>query len=116
NKFKKRKKLIFLFILFGYISQAQNSDLFEKGNAAYNDGDYETAVTSYETILQAGETSSELYFNLANSYYKLDRVAPSIYFYEKALQLDPNDSDIRNNLSIARNMVIDDIEEEKASG
>lgn len=110
------KKLIFLFILFGYISQAQNSALFEKGNTAYNDGDYETSVTSYETILEAGETSSELYFNLANAYYKLDRVAPSIYYYEKALQLDPNDADIINNLSIARNMVIDDIEEEKASG
>ena len=110
------KKLIFLFILFGHFSQAQNTALFEKGNSAYNKGEYEIAVTSYETILESGETSAELYFNLANAYYKLDQVAPSIYFYEKALQLDPNDSDIKNNLSIANDRVIDDIEEEQPSG
>ena len=110
------KKLIFLFILFGHFSHAQNTALFEKGNSAYNNGEYEIAVTSYETILESGETSAELYFNLANAYYKLDQLAPSIYFYEKALQLDSNDSDIKNNLSIAKNLVLDDIEEEKPSG
>ena len=110
------KKLIFLFILFGHFSQAQNTALFEKGHSAYNKGEFEIAVTSYETILESGETSAELYFNLANAYYKLDQLAPSIYFYEKALQLDPNDSDIKNNLSIAKNLVVDEIEEEQPSG
>ena len=110
------KKLIFLFILFGLYSQAQNTTLFEEGNIAYNKGDYELAVTNYEAILESGETSAELYFNLANAYYKLDKIAPSIYFFEKALQLDPNDSDIINNLSIARNMVIDDVGEKEVSG
>ena len=41
---------------------------------------------------------------------KLNRIAPSIYYYEKALQLAPNDKDIKNNLSFANNMTIDAIE------
>jgi len=47
---------------------------------------------------------------LANAHYKLNHIAPSIYYYEKALQLAPNDQDIKNNLAFAKNMTIDAIE------
>lgn len=110
------KKLFFLFVFFAISSQAQNEDLFEAGNTAYNKGDYEKAVSSYESIINNGETSAAVYFNLANAYYKLNRVAPSIYYYEKALQLEPNDADINNNLALARNLVIDEIGENERSG
>ena len=40
----------------------------------------------------------------------MNRIAPSVYYYEKALQLSPNDKDIKNNLSFAQNMTIDAIE------
>lgn len=110
------KKYLFLIILWTVPILAQNETLFEKGNAAYNEGDYETAKNSYEDILEKGETSAGLYYNLANSHYKLNNIAPSIYYYEKALQLDPNDSDIRNNLAIAQNMVIDDVGAPQSSG
>ncbi|QED38532.1 tetratricopeptide repeat protein [Antarcticibacterium arcticum] len=110
------KKLFFLFVFFVTALQAQNQDLFEVGNNAYNEGDYETAVSNYESIINNGETSAAVYFNLANSYYKLNRVAPSIYYYEKALQLEPNDADINNNLALARNLVVDEIVENENSG
>lgn len=51
-----------------------------------------------------------MYFNLANAHYKLNHIAPSIYYYEKALQLSPNDKDVQNNIAFARNMTIDAIE------
>jgi hypothetical protein len=40
-------------------------------------------VRAYETVLTQNKHSSELYFNLGNAYYKLNKVAPSIYNYEK---------------------------------
>lgn len=107
---------MFLFFLYSLPLLAQNNSLFDQGNAAYNQGNYEEAVSSYEQILENGETSAALYFNLANAHYKLNNIAPSIYYYEKARQLDPNDSDIRNNLTIAQNMVIDEIDEEQETG
>lgn len=97
-------------------SIAQNEALFEKGNTAYNEGNYPEAIESYEAILNSGETSAELYFNLGNAHYKMNDVAPGIYFYEKALQLDPNDKEILNNLEFARNMAIDDIQEVEKGG
>ena len=97
-------------MLFSTISFAQNEVLFDAGNRAYNEGNYQEAITSYERILDSGVHSGELYFNLANAYYKLNRIAPSIYYYEKAQQLLPNDDEVKSNLSFAQNMTIDAIE------
>ncbi|MDO1514771.1 tetratricopeptide repeat protein [Maribacter confluentis] len=41
---------------------------------------------------------------MGNAYYKLNKIAESIYYYEKALLLAPNDQEIKTNLSYAQNM------------
>jgi tetratricopeptide (TPR) repeat protein len=99
--------LLCCFSLFGF---SQNNQRFEKANALYNDGKYGEAIDIYESILDSKVHSAELYFNLGNSNYKLNNIAPSIYYYEKALQLSPNDTDIKNNLAFAQNMTIDAID------
>lgn len=111
------KKLIFLLaFVFSLTGYSQNSQLFEEANAAYAAGNFQKAVEGYEQILESGETSAAVHYNLANSYYRLDQIAPSIYHYEKALQLNPGDEDARNNLVFARNMAIDAIGEEPTGG
>ena len=89
---------------------AQNQTLFEQGNTLYNKGKYAEAIEKYKAILETNHHSEALYFNLANAHYKLNHIAPSIYYYEKALQLAPNDQDIKNNLTFAKNMTIDAID------
>lgn len=103
-------------MFFGFSLVAQNKELFEEGNTAYNKGDYSLAIENYMQIIEGGEISAELYFNLANAHYKLNNVAPGIFYYEKALQLDPNDPDIRNNLAIAQKLVIDDVSPAETTG
>ena len=105
------KHLIYILaILVTSIAFAQNETLFDQGNALYNDGNYEEAISKYQSIIDNGKHSSELYFNLGNAHYKLNHIAPSIYFYEKALQLKPNDKEIKNNIGFARNMTIDAVD------
>lgn len=103
------KKILILFIFLGLTGYGQ-SDLFEEGNSAYAEGNYQEAIEKYRSILDQGQTAPAVHFNLANAHYKLNHVASSIYHYEKALQLAPGDEDIRNNLAFAQNMTIDDIE------
>lgn len=104
------KKLFYLFLFItASVSATDVSNPFVDGNIQYNDGKYEAAITSYESVLANGLQSAELYFNLGNCYYKLHKVAPAIYNYEKALQLNPNDEEIKTNLDFARKMTIDDI-------
>ena len=103
--------LLFLaFMSVCMLTPAQNGNLFEQGNALYNQGKYADAIDKYSAILNSGYHSAELYFNMGNANYKLNNIAPSIYYYEKALLLQPNDKDIKNNLAYARNMTIDAID------
>jgi tetratricopeptide (TPR) repeat protein len=105
-------KLVYILtFFFATLTFGQNEEAFNKGNALYNAGKFQEAITVYESILDNKMHSAELYYNLANAYYKLNRIAPSIYYYEKALQISPNDADIKNNLTFAQNMTIDAIDE-----
>lgn len=70
---------------------------------------YEEAIVAYESVLGTKQHSAELYFNLGNCYYKLNKVAPAIYNYEKALVLNPDDAEIHNNLKFAQKLQIDEI-------
>ncbi len=105
------KKILFILVfLTGIIAVAQNDELFEKGKELYKAEKYQEALNAWMKILESDKHSAALYYNLGNAHYKLNNIGPSIYYYEKALQLAPNDRDIRNNLSFAENAKIDAIE------
>ena len=104
-------KNIFYILLFFFGSlTAQNEKVFDQANALYNEGKFAEAIDRYEVILNTDKHSAALYFNIANAHYKLNHIAPSIYYYEKALALKPKDKDIINNLAFANNMRIDAID------
>jgi len=105
-----KQLLPFFLLLVSFFGNAQNEALFSQATDSYNNGDYQKAIDYYSGILENGKHSSELYFNLGNAHYKLNQIAPSIYNYEKALLLSPNDAEIKNNLSYAQNMTLDAIE------
>jgi tetratricopeptide (TPR) repeat protein len=100
-------KILFILLFVTQITWAQSP--FEQGNQYYQKENYQAAINRFESILESGKESAEVYFNLANAYYKLHQVAPAIYNYEKALMLNPNDEEIKTNLDFARKMTIDDI-------
>ena len=72
-------------ITFG---QASMESLFNQGNNAYNKAEYKKAISLYEQTLKMGQHSAALYYNLGSAYYKLNNIAESIYYFEKAKQLD----------------------------
>jgi tetratricopeptide (TPR) repeat protein len=105
------KKISFLLlVLVSGLSWSQNNALFDQGKEHYKNAKFQEAINSWEKVLDNGKHSAELYFNLGNAHYKLNNVAPSIYYYEKALQLAPADKDIKTNLKFAENARIDAIE------
>ncbi len=106
-------KKIYLYILlfFSLTASSQNIDsLFVKANKFYQNEQFTRALQLYIDIEEKNSISDALYFNMANTYFKTNQVAPSIYYYEKALQLNPNDEDILFNLDYANRMIIDNIE------
>ena len=105
----KLKLFSFLFF-FNYTFGQSPSVVFENANTAYNNAKYEKAVSLYKEILDQGEHSAALYYNLANCYYRLNNVGESVFYYEKAQLLNPNDQDIKVNAAFAQNMAIDAVE------
>ena len=101
------KKIFYIILLIFQVSLAQNA--FEQGNQYYQKENFKAAISSYESIINSGKESADVYFNLGNCYYKLHKVGPAVYNYEKALLLNPNDQEIKTNLDFARKMAIDDI-------
>lgn len=84
--------------------------LWAQGNQAYQKGNYEAAIRCYTAIQQKGLTSPDLYFNLGNAYYKQNRIAESILFYERAIRLDPSNENYIYNLEVVKTKVVDKIE------
>jgi tetratricopeptide (TPR) repeat protein len=105
------KTLIKLSVfLIPFLGLAQNMSLFDQGKEQYRAEKYEEALQQWMKILENGEHSANLYYNIGNAHYQLHHIGPSIYYYEKAMMLDPNDADIQNNLAFAKNATVDAIE------
>lgn len=101
------KKRVYLFLLITQVFYAQAG--FEEGNVLYKKGQYQQAIDAYSSVLSAKKQSAELYYNIGNCYYKLNKVAPAIYNYEKALVLSPNNQEVLNNLKFAQKRTVDEI-------
>ena len=107
----KKKYLYLFFLLVSEIILAQNvEEIFDKANKLYRSGHYEEALTAYLKIEKKGVHSDDLYYNIGNVHYKLNHIAPSIFYYEKALLINPQHQDAKNNLVFAQRMTIDAFE------
>jgi len=83
------------------LASAAPADLFSRGDAAYEAGNYQQAVTLYDSAA-AGMTSAELLYNRGNAHFKLGEIGRAIADYNRAYVLKPHDKDIRHNLAFAR--------------
>ncbi|RPI05180.1 MAG: tetratricopeptide repeat protein [Ignavibacteriae bacterium] len=102
--------LSLLALLRCAVSAQTPVDAFNRGNELYRSGKYLEAVKEYESIVQQGKFSAEIYFNLGNAYYREGQLARAILSYERAAQLSPSDPDIEHNLKLAYFKTVDRIE------
>ena len=85
---------IFLTVVFlSSVGLAQNAseDIFFEANKLYSGGEYAKAAERYEAILKSGVESGNLYYNLGNAYFKLDRKVKALAAYERATRMIPAD-------------------------
>jgi len=85
--------------------------LWDAASTAYINGNYHEAVEAYEQLVARGFSSAKLYYNLANAYFKEERLSRAILFYRRALRIDPGSVDARYNLSVAEARTKDNIEQ-----
>ncbi len=79
--------------------------LFVEANTLYQNEQYADAIVIYDSILKSESHSFEVYFNLGNSYYNHGNMSKSILNYEKALKVEPHNSNCIANQKIAEERI-----------
>lgn len=83
------------------------SSIFVRASAAYEAGDYPRAIEDYARVADTGVASPELFYNLANAYFKEGNLGRAVLWYERSRRLAPRDADLRENLALTRSLLRD---------
>ena len=103
------KKLFVIVIFLMGINLLTFASSKAEADKAFQENNFTGAIEQYEAILAGGQESSDIYYNLGNSYFKTKNVAKAILNYERALLLNPGDADTRFNLELAKSKTVDKV-------
>ena len=62
---------------------AEHCNGIEAGAKAYNEGDFDRAVDEWRTCVDNGMEDADLYYNLANAYFRNGKLGFSIFYYSR---------------------------------
>ena len=103
-----KRRIFFLFVtlatiaLSGATTRAEQNPAFAKANEAYSAGHFQEAVEGYQSLVNSGQLSANLFYDLGNAWFRLGNFGEAILNYERALALDPHHPESDANLRIAR--------------
>lgn len=107
----KKIFLIIIALLAVNLSYSQsNTQSWEEANKAYEASEYGKAIELYTSIVNSGEESAKLYYNLGSAYFKAGNVGKSLVNLYRAERLAPGDADTRYNIMFVNTRIQDKIE------
>lgn len=108
---KKTWILILLqaIVLTVYADTSYN-ELWQKGNHFYTEKKFDSAASYYEKIAGLTPSNAEVYYNLGNSYYRLNNIGLAVLNYERALLYKPNFKKAKDNLELTQNRIANRIQ------
>lgn len=83
------------------------SNLLQQADSAYIEDRYANAIELYEQVIAEEGTSTDIYYNLGNAYYRAGMLGKAIINYERALILDPTNDDAKTNLEFVNSKITD---------
>jgi tetratricopeptide (TPR) repeat protein len=83
-------------------ARAQADADFIKTNQAFAQGQFKEAISGYEALIRAGQSSANVFYDLGNAYFRSGDFGRAILNYERALALERHHPEATANLQIAR--------------
>ena len=96
------KKYIFIltiFLLIPLLLCAKKYDL-SAANTAYQEQNYQQAEEEYMKLVSEGVKNFELFYNLGNTYFKLNDLGNARLYYEKAAKFEPLNTELNENIAM----------------
>ena len=97
--------LLLLLCLAAPSARAAENQDFDAANKLFEQGKFSEAAFAYEKLLDAGQRSAAIYFNLGTAAYKAGHMGRAIAAFRQAERLTPRDPDLRANLQFVRQKV-----------
>jgi tetratricopeptide (TPR) repeat protein len=91
-----------LVVAFATATAAEPGDAFAQANQEYAAGNIKDAIAGYESLIQAGETSAAVFYDLGNAHFRAGDSGQAILNYERALALEPHHPEADANLRLVR--------------
>ena len=109
-----KQTLFVLFIIFFSINNLSFArdvtSSMQQASEYYRNAEFDKAIDIYEQLRSEGYKGTSLYYNLANSYYRIGKLGYAILNYERALKISPSDDDVKHNLAFANLSTVDRIQ------
>lgn len=99
--------LVFSVMLGLTLSAQEEQSIFEQGNAAYTEGNYDLALELYSQLEATHDP--KVFFNMGNSHYRQQDFARAILYYERSLKWGGPLEDIEYNLAKSRRFLKDEL-------
>ena len=81
--------------------------LAAQADSAYSADNFTLAEQLYLESIRRDGTSTTIFYNLGNAYYRQGNLGKAIVNYERALKLDPTNADARSNLEFVKTKITD---------
>lgn len=104
---KRNITALLTLLLTAIIAVASPSETVARADSAYSADDFALATSLYTQALKEEGSSSQLFYNLGNSCYREGNLGMAIVNYERALKLDPTNTDARTNLEFVNTRIAD---------
>src|ERR1700679_3139368 len=104
---KKSYLILVIILLSCFRSMAVESYnvQWQKGTTFYAQKQYDSAAIYFEQIAALKPQNAEVYYNLGNTYYRLNKIAPAVLNYQRALQINPDYKDAKDNLALTETRI-----------
>ncbi len=97
--------LLMLLVINSPKAFSSPQDIWQKGNAFYQHKQYDSAVIYFEQIAASKPADATLFYNLGNTYYRLNKIGLSVLNYERALKRNPSYKEASENLLLAQSRI-----------
>jgi hypothetical protein len=97
--------IILCVLLVASVTSKAGTVMFEEANKLYHNKQYQQSAELYMQIINDGYHSCSVFYNAGNAFFKGKQFGMAVWCYQKALQYEPENNIIVENLALTNSKI-----------